>query len=173
MTGFFAVTTRERNERIMATELLMTQEGYDALKKELDELKSVTRGEISEKIRVARGFGDLSENSEYDEAKNEQAVVEARIKKLEDQLKCVKIISRELLSTDCVNIGSRVKILDMEFNEEMEYSIASSVESHADLNTISDESPVGRGLMGHKVGDEIEIHAPAATLRLKILEIGL
>ena len=79
----------------MATQLLMTQEGYDALKKELNELKSVTRGEISEKIRVARGFGDLSENSEYDEAKNEQAVVEARIKKLEDQLKHVKIIERD------------------------------------------------------------------------------
>lgn len=151
----------------------MTQEGYDLLRKELDELKSVTRGEISEKIRVARGFGDLSENSEYDEAKNEQAVVEARIKKLEDQLKCVKIIARDQLSKDIVNIGSRVKILDMEFDEEMEYIIASSVESNSTLNSISDESPVGRGLMGHKVGDVVEIQAPAAMLKLKILEIGL
>ena len=157
----------------MATEVLMTQEGYDALKKELDQLKSVTRGEISEKIRVARGFGDLSENSEYDEAKNEQAVVEARIKKLEDQLKCVKIISREQMSKDVVNIGSRVKILDMEFDEEMEYVIASSVESHGDLDTISDESPVGKALMGHKVGDVVEVHAPAGVLNLKILEIRL
>ena len=157
----------------MATEVLMTQEGYDALKKELDQLKSVTRGEISEKIRVARGFGDLSENSEYDEAKNEQAVVEARIKKLEDQLKCVKIISREQMSKDVVNIGSRVKILDMEFDEELEYVIASSVESHGDLDTISDESPVGKALMGHKVGDVVEVHAPAGVLNLKILEISL
>ena len=157
----------------MATEVLMTQEGYDALKKELDQLKSVTRGEISEKIRVARGFGDLSENSEYDEAKNEQAVVEARIKKLEDQLKCVKIISREQMSKDWGNIGSRVKILDMEFDEEMEYVIASSVESHGDLDTISDESPVGKALMGHKVGDVVEVHAPAGVLNLKILEISL
>lgn len=157
----------------MATEVLMTQEGYDALKKELDQLKSVTRGEISEKIRVARGFGDLSENSEYDEAKNEQAVVEARIKKLEDQLKCVKIISRDQMSKDVVNIGSRVKILDMEFDEEMEYVIASSVESHGDLDTISDESPVGKALMGHKVGDVVEVHAPAGVLNLKILEISL
>ena len=157
----------------MATEVLMTQEGYDALKKELDQLKSVTRGEISEKIRVARGFGDLSENSEYDEAKNEQAVVEARIKKLEDQLKCVKIISREQMSKEVVNIGSRVKILDMEFDEEMEYVIASSVESHGDLDTISDESPVGKALMGHKVGDVVEVHAPAGVLNLKILEISL
>ena len=88
----------------MATELLMTQEGYDALKAELNELKSVTRGEISEKIRVARGFGDLSENSEYDEAKNEQAVVEARIKKLEEQLKNVKIISKDQMNTDTVSV---------------------------------------------------------------------
>lgn len=157
----------------MATELLMTQEGYDALKEELDHLRSVTRGEISEKIRVARGFGDLSENSEYDEAKNEQAVVEARIKKLEDQLKCVKIIAKDQMSKDLVSIGSRVKILDMEFDEEMEYTIASSVESHSDLETISDESPVGKALMGHRVGDVVEVHAPAAVLKLKIVEIGL
>ena len=157
----------------MATELVMTTEGYEALKAELNELKSVTRGEISEKIRIARGFGDLSENSEYDEAKNEQAVVEARIKKLEDQLKSVKVISRDQLSTETVGIGCRVKILDLEFDEEMEYVIASSVESHSDLNSISDESPVGKGLMGHKVGEVVEIHAPAAVLKLKILEIGL
>ncbi|MGI5966201.1 MULTISPECIES: transcription elongation factor GreA [Anaerotruncus] len=157
----------------MATELLMTKEGYEALKKELDELKSVTRGEISEKIRVARGFGDLSENSEYDEAKNEQAVVEARIKKLEDQLKNVKIISKEEIATDRVTVGCRVKILDLDYNEEMEYRIASSVESNASDNTISDESPVGKGLIGHKVGECVEIHAPAATFKLKILEIGL
>ncbi|WP_066453162.1 transcription elongation factor GreA [Anaerotruncus rubiinfantis] len=157
----------------MATELLMTKEGYEALKKELDELKSVTRGEISEKIRVARGFGDLSENSEYDEAKNEQAVVEARIKKLEDQLKNVKIISKEEIATDRVTVGCRIKILDLDYNEEMEYRIASSVESNASDNTISDESPVGKGLIGHKVGECVEIHAPAATFKLKILEIGL
>lgn len=157
----------------MAAELLMTKDGYEALKNELHELKSVTRGEISEKIRVARGFGDLSENSEYDEAKNEQAVVEARIKKLEDQLKSVKIITKDQISTDKVTVGCRVKILDMEFDDEMEYVIASSVESHSDLDSISDESPVGKGLLGHKVGDIVEIQAPAATLKLKILEIGL
>ena len=156
----------------MATEMLMTQEGYEALKKELNELKSVTRGEISEKIRVARGFGDLSENSDYDEAKNEQAVVEARIKKLEDQLKNVKIISRDEISTDAVSVGCKVKILDVDFDEEMEYVIASSVESHSDLDAISDESPVGKGLIGHKVGDVVEIQAPAAVLKLKILEIS-
>lgn len=173
MSGVWKRIRKKRGKIEMATEMLMTQEGYDALKKELDQLKSVTRGEISEKIRVARGFGDLSENSEYDEAKNEQAVVEARIKKLEDQLKCVKIISRDQLSSDTVNIGSHVKILDMEFDEEMEYTIASSVESHSDLNAISDESPVGKALIGHRVGDVVEVSAPAAMLKLKILEISL
>lgn len=157
----------------MATQLLMTAEGYETLKNELNELRSVTRGEISEKIRVARGFGDLSENSEYDEAKNEQAIVEGRIKKLEDQLKMVKIINRDQISTDIVTVGGHVKILDLDYNEEMDYAIASSVESHSDLNSISDESPVGKGLLGHKVGDVVEIQAPAATLHLKILAISL
>ena len=99
--------------------------------------------------------------------------VEARIKKLEDQLKHVKIIERDQISTDVVSVGSRVKILDMDYDEEMVYTIASSVESHNDLESISDESPVGKGLIGHKVGDVVEIHAPAAVLKLKILEIGL
>ena len=156
----------------MATEMLMTQEGYEALKKELNELKSVTRGEISEKIRVARGFGDLSENSEYDEAKNEQAVVEARIKKLEDQLNFFNDTAPNEIYTDAVSVGCKVKILDVDFDEEMEYVIASSVESHSDLDAISDESPVGKGLIGHKVGDVVEIQAPAAVLKLKILEIS-
>ncbi|MCI8648908.1 MAG: transcription elongation factor GreA [Anaerotruncus sp.] len=155
----------------MANELLMTAEGYEALKAELNELKSVTRGEISEKIRVARGFGDLSENSEYDEAKNEQALVEARIKKLEDQLKNVKIISRDKMSNDSVSVGCKVKILDIDYEDEMEYTIASSVESHSDLNSISDESPVGKGLIGHKVGDVVEINAPGGLVKFKILEI--
>lgn len=154
-------------------QFFVTKEGLKDLEKERDYLIMVRRKEVSEKIKVALSFGDLSENSEYDEAKNEQAVVEARIKKLEDQLKSVKVISRDQLSTETVGIGCRVKILDLEFDEEMEYVIASSVESHNDLNSISDESPVGKGLMGHKVGDVVEIHAPAAVLKLKILEIGL
>ena len=157
----------------MAKQTVVTDEGLRRLEKELEELKTVKRKEIAEKIKVALSFGDLSENSEYDEAKNEQAVVEARIKKLEDQLKHVKIIERDQISTDVVSVGSRVKILDMDYDEEMVYTIASSVESHNDLESISDESPVGKGLIGHKVGDVVEIHAPAAVLKLKILEIGL
>ena len=154
-------------------QFFVTEEGLQALEKELEYLKTVRRKEVAEKIKVALSFGDLSENSEYDEAKNEQAVVEARIKKLEDQLKHVKIIERDQISTDVVSVGSRVKILDMDYDEEMVYTIASSVESHNDLESISDESPVGKGLIGHKVGDVVEIHAPAAVLKLRILEIGL
>ena len=157
----------------MANEILMTAEGYKALKDELEDLKTIKRGELSEKIRVARGFGDLSENSEYDEAKNEQAIVEARIQTLEEQLKNAKILDKGQLSTQIVSVGTKVRILDMEFDEEMEYRIVGSVESNQSMDTITDESPVGRGLLGHKVGEVVDIKVPAGVLQFKILEITL
>ena len=157
----------------MANEILMTAEGYKALKDELEDLKTIKRGEGSEKIRVARGFGDLSENSEYDEAKNEQAIVEARIQTLEEQLKNAKILDKGQLSTQVVSVGTKVRILDMEFDEEMEYRIVGSVESNQSMDTITDESPVGRGLLGHKVGEVVDIKVPAGVLQFKILEITL
>lgn len=159
----------------MPGEILMTVEGFNELKKELEELRTVRRNEISEKIRVARGFGDLSENSEYDEAKNEQAIVEAKIATLEDQLKKARLINRDQISTDKVSIGTTVTILDMEFDEEMSYRIASSVESHhSNVETITDESPVGKALIGHAVGDEVEVLVPSgSTVRFKIVDIGL
>ena len=157
----------------MANEILMTAEGYKALKDELEDLKTIKRGEVSEKIRVARGFGDLSENSEYDEAKNEQAIVEARIQTLEEQLKNAKILDKGQLSTQIVSVGTKVRILEMEFDEEMEYRIVGSVESNQSMDTITDESPVGRGLLGHKVGEVVDIKVPAGVLQFKILEITL
>ena len=159
----------------MATEILITTEGYAQLKKELEELRTVKRKEISDKIRVARGFGDLSENSEYDEAKNEQAIVEAKIAKLEDQLKNARTIVREEISTDVVSLGTTVTILDVEYNEEMAYRIASSVESnHSTMETITDESPVGKALLGHKIGDEVEVVVPSGSrIRYKIVNISL
>ena len=157
----------------MANEILMTAEGYKALKDELEDLKTIKRGEVSEKIRVARGFGDLSENSEYDEAKNEQAIVEARIQTLEEQLKNAKILDKGQLSTQIVSVGTKVRILDMEFDEEMEYRIVGSVESNQSMDTITDESPVGSGLLGHKVGAVVDIKVPAGVLQFKILEITL
>lgn len=154
-------------------EILMTAEGYDEMLRELQELKTVKRTQIAEKIKIARGFGDLSENSEYDEAKNEQAQMEARILQLEEQLKHVKIIDRSDISTEVVSIGSKVKILDCEFDEELEYRIVSSAEGGQQMDTITDKSPVGAALLGHKVGDTVEVHAPKGVFPMKILEISL
>ena len=122
----------------MANEIVMTKEGYDDLVKELAELKTTRRAEISEKIRIARGFGDLSENSEYDEAKNEQAIVEARILTLENQLKNVKIVEKSASGAGIASLGSFVTIRDVEFGDEMTYRIISSVESSNDMSTITD-----------------------------------
>ena len=159
----------------MAGEILITPEGYEQLKQELEYLRTVRRKEISEKIRVARGFGDLSENSEYDEAKNDQALVEAKISTLEEQLKKAQLIKKEHISTDAVSIGTTVTILDIEFNEKTTYRIASPLEYvHADMETITDESPVGKALMGHKAGDEVTVTVPnGTTVQYKILEISL
>lgn len=159
----------------MRGEFLMTAEGYQELKRELEELRTVKRKEISEKIRVARSFGDLSENSEYDEAKNEQALVESKIATLEEQLKKAQLIQKDQISTEVVSIGTHVTILDMEFDEELSYRIASSVESnHSSQETITDESPVGKALLGHKVGDVVEVVVPSGSVvRFKVLDISL
>lgn len=156
----------------MANEIVMTKEGYDDLVKELNELKTTRRAEISEKIRVARGFGDLSENSEYDEAKNEQAIVEARILTLENQLKNVKIIEKNDTVKGTVSLGSFVTIRDVEFGDEMTYRIISSVESSNDMSTITDESPVGKALLGHKAGDSVEVTVPSgAQIEYQIIKV--
>ena len=148
------------------------REGYDDLVKELNELKTTRRAEISEKIRVARGFGDLSENSEYDEAKNEQAIVEARILTLENQLKNVKIIEKSDTVKGTVSLGSFVTIRDVEFGDEMTYRIISSVESSNDMSTITDESPVGKALLGHKAGETVEVTIPSgAQIEYQIIKV--
>ena len=155
-----------------ANEIVMTKEGYDDLVKELNELKTTRRAEISEKIRVARGFGDLSENSEYDEAKNEQAIVEARILTLENQLKNVKIIEKSDTVKGTVSLGSFVTIRDVEFGDEMTYRIISSVESSNDMSTITDESPVGKALLGHKAGETVEVTIPSgAQIESQIIKV--
>ena len=156
----------------MANEIVMTKEGYDDLVKELNELKTTRRAEISEKIRVARGFGDLSENSEYDEAKNEQAIVEARILTVENQLKNVKIIEKSDTVKGTVSLGSFVTIRDVEFGDEMTYRIISSVESSNDMSTITDESPVGKALLGHKAGETVEVTIPSgAQIEYQIIKV--
>ena len=156
----------------MANEIVMTKEGYDDLVKELNELKTTRRAEISEKIRVARGFGDLSENSEYDEAKNEQAIVEARILTLENQLKNVKIIEKSDTVKGTVSLGSFVTIRDVEFGDEMTYRIISSVESSNDMSTITDESPVAKAPLRHKAGETVEITIPSgAQIEYQIIKV--
>ena len=148
----------------MSKEIQMTQEGFDILSTELEYLKNEKRSDISEKIKIVRDFGDLSENSEYDEAKNEQAMVEARIMVLEYQLKLVKIIDKSQLSSDKVSVGTKVVIKDIEFDDILEYKITSTVEAHGDMEAITDESPVGRAVMGAKVGDIVNVTVPSGEV---------
>ena len=157
----------------MDKKVVVTASGLKALEEELEMLKTVRRKEVSEKIRVARSYGDLSENSEYDEAKNEQAIVEARIADLEVMLKNVVILDESELVKDTISLGSTVKVYDEEFEEELEYIIVGSTEADLDLGKISDESPVGKALIGKKVGDIAEAILPTGdTAKFKVLSIG-
>lgn len=155
----------------MSKEVLLTAEGLKQLEAELDYLKSEKRLEVAQKIKEALSFGDLSENSEYDAAKNEQAQVEEKIVKLENMLKHAKVIEEDEVDDDTVTIGCKVKVLDIEFDEELEYTIVGSTEANPVKLKISNESPVGRGLLGKKAGDTVEIDAPSGTLSFKIIEV--
>lgn len=150
----------------------LTADGLKQREEELEYLKSVKRKDIADKIKVALSFGDLSENSEYDEAKNEQAQVESRILELETMLKNVVIIDESELSTDVVKIGVKVKLLDVDLNEEEEYRIVGPTEANPLEGSISDECPVGKAVMGKQVGDVIEIEAPGGIINYKIVEIS-
>ncbi len=152
-------------------EILLTQEGYDNLEKELEYLKTEKRTEISERIKVALGFGDLSENSEYDEAKNAQASNETKIAELENKLRYARVIDESEIDTKTVQVGNTVKILDMEYNEELEYTIVGSTEVDLAQNKISNESPIGAALLGAKKNQIIEAQVPAGVLKLKVLAI--
>lgn len=155
-----------------AKEILMTKEGLEKLENELEELKVVRRKEIAEKIKQALAFGDLSENSEYDEAKNEQAQVEARIAQIEGMLKVARVVDDANISTDAVSVGTKVKLLDVEFEEEEEYAIVGSSEADPSQNRLSYESPVGKALLGRKVGEVVEVEVPAGKIQFKILDIS-
>ena len=156
----------------MAKTIKITNDGLKKLEEELENLKTVGRADIAEKIKVARGYGDLSENSEYDEAKNEQAKIEARIVELEAMLKNVEIITDIKGSAKKVVVGVKVKVYDHEFDEECEYKIVGSTEADPRENKISDESPVGKALIGKKVGDEVIAETPAGEIKLKVLGIS-
>mgnify|MGYP004497041303 CR=1 FL=1 len=152
-------------------EILLTQEGYDNLEKELEYLKTEKRTEISERIKVALGFGDLSENSEYDEAKNAQAANENKIAELENKIRYARVIDESEIDTKTVQVGNTVKILDMEYDEEVEYTIVGSTEVDLSQNKISNESPIGAALLGAKKNQIIEAQVPAGVVKYKILAI--
>lgn len=150
---------------------IRTKEGLIKAKEELEYLISEKRKEVTEKIKVARSFGDLSENSEYDEAKNEQAMVEAKITELEAAIMTAEIIDDDDISADVIGIGSLVRIYDCEFEEEDEYRIVGAAEADPVANKISDKSPIGAALLGHKVGDKVKVEAPAGDLEFEVRSI--
>ncbi|MBR2404840.1 MAG: transcription elongation factor GreA [Clostridia bacterium] len=156
----------------MAKEVVLTPEGLKKLEDELEHLKVVGRREIAEKIKIARGFGDLSENAEYDAAKDAQASMEERIAKIEDMLKNARVVDVKDVDTNSVGICSKVTVLDVEFDEEEVYTLVGSTEADPDANKISDESPIGIALMGKKVGDIVSVEAPGGVIELKIIEIS-
>ena len=154
----------------MEKEIVMTYAGLRALEDELEQLKTVKRKEVAEKIKVARGYGDLSENSEYDEAKNEQGLVEGRIALLEKMLKHARVVTEDELSTDHISVGSHVRIKDEDGDE---YDITGSTEADPVNGKISDESPIGAALIGHSVGDKVDITLPSgAVVQYEVMEIG-
>ena len=156
----------------MAKSIKMTADGRKSLEEELENLKTKGRAEIAEKIKTARGYGDLSENSEYDEAKNEQAKIEARIVEIEAMLKNAELITDIKGAPKIVKVGAKVKVLDIELNKEFEYHIVGSTEADPRKNKISDESPVGKALMGKKSGQEAVVEAPSGEIKFKIISIS-
>ncbi len=156
----------------MQKQILLTEQGLKDLEEELEQLKTVKRKEMAEKIKVARSYGDLSENSEYDDAKNEQAIMEARIADIEVMLKNAKVIDESEISNEHVHIGSKVKVYDNDMEEEIVYHIVSASEADPENDKISDESPVGHALMGKKVGEKAPVDLPnGETIEFDILEI--
>ena len=156
----------------MAKTVLLTAEGLKQLEEELDLLKGEKRQEIAEKIKVARSYGDLSENSEYDDAKNEQAILEARIATIEATLKVAVVIDENEITDQTVHVGSLVKVENVSMGREFEYRIIGSNESNPKENKISDESPVGKALLGKKVGDMVEVEVPAGLMTFKVLSVS-
>ena len=150
---------------------ILTYEGLKKYESELEELKVIKRQEVAQKIKEAREQGDLSENAEYDAAKDEQRDIEARIEELEKLLKNAEVVDEDEVDLDKISIGCKVKILDVEFDEELEYKIVGSTEANSLKGKISNESPVGSALMGHKVGDVVEVETQVGVIQYKVLEI--
>ena len=152
-------------------EVILTPEGYAKLKEEIEHLSTVKRREVAERIKHAREFGDITENSEYDDAKNEQAMVEHRIATLEERLAHARVIEADEISSDVVGVGTRVRLKDVDANETIEYTIVGSAEANPAEHRLSNESPVGKAILGRKKGEVVEVTAPRGTLKFKIMDI--
>jgi transcription elongation factor GreA len=152
-------------------EVILTPEGFEKLKDEIEYLSVDRRREIADRIRVAREFGDIAENAEYDAAKNEQAHLEARIAMLEERLANARVVTKKEIKSGEVSIGTKVRLRDVKAGKTVEYHIVGSAEADPSANKLSNESPVGKAIIGHKKGETVEVTAPRGTLKFKILEI--
>jgi transcription elongation factor GreA len=152
-------------------EVILTPEGYEKLKHEIDHLRGDKRREVAERIRVAREFGDIAENAEYDDAKNEQAMLEHKIALFEERLMSARVIEKKDIAKDVVSVGSKVRLRDVAANKTFEYQIVGSAEANPAENKLSNESPVGKAILGRKKGEVVEVAAPRGALKFKILEI--
>lgn len=152
-------------------DIVLTTEGYNKLEEELKYLKGPKKMQVAERIKIAREFGDLSENSEYDDAKNEQALLEAKIQDIENMLRVAKVVDDDEVSTRKVGIGTQVTVHDFEFDEDITYGIVGATEVDMKNNKISNESPVGKALIGAKKGDEVDVETPGGVIKYKILAI--
>jgi transcription elongation factor GreA len=152
-------------------EVILTSEGYEKLKQEIEYLSTDKRAEVAERIRIAREFGDIAENAEYDDAKNEQAMLEHRIALLEERMRDARVIEKSEITSDVVSIGTHVRLKDVDANETVEYHIVGSAEANPAENKLSNESPVGKAILGKKKGETVEVTAPRGTLKFKILDI--
>ncbi len=155
----------------MEKDVILTPAGYEKLKATIEELETVKRREVADRIREAREFGDITENAEYDDAKNEQALLEHRIARLKEQLHAARVIDTSDVPTDMVSIGSKVKVKDVDHGDVDEYEIVGSAEADPANRRLSNESPVGRAVLGHKKGDVVEVATPGGSIRLKIVSI--
>ena len=155
----------------MEKDVPLTRDGYERLKQTLEELETVKRREVADRIREAREFGDISENSECDDAKNEQALLESRILRLKEQLRSARVVDTSDVSTDVVAVGTKVKVEYVDDGDKVEYVIVGSAEADPAQNKLSNESPVGRAVIGHKKGEVVEVAAPAGSIKLKIVSI--
>jgi transcription elongation factor GreA len=152
-------------------EVILTPDGYKKLQQEIEVLSTEKRREIAERIRVAREFGDIAENAEYDSAKNEQAHLEARIAMLEERLKNARVVTKKEIKSGEVSVGTKVRLRDVKANKTVEYHVVGSAEANPAENKLSNESPVGTAIMGRKKGETVEVAAPRGTLKFKIMDI--